>query len=367
MDKSRRSAVVCVVGLLVLLAPVSLGARQDFDQLVVFGTSLSDPGNAFALAGGNNTPPAYVLDEFLVPFFMYPRGGHHASNGATWIEQLALALGLADNAQAAFRSPGRTAMNFAVAAARARVFPDNAHLTLQVGAYLGKVGGNASPDAQYFIEMGSADVRDALFAALTGGNPALIRQQAIGAIAGAITALHSRGARKFLVWNAPDMGLTPAIIRLDQLVPGAAAIASFQAAQFNTDLTTALTALSATLPGIHIDQFDIFSLLHDVVAHKTAYGLTTVDTPCVTPNDPPFTCQKPDAYLFWDGIHPTEAGHAIIAEEVRALLGAGALGATLARRMGARPASRLIAALAPATSRPSSPANGPAFRSIEAA
>jgi phospholipase/lecithinase/hemolysin len=39
----------------------------------------------------------------------------------------------------------------------------------------------------------------------------------------------------------------------------------------------------------------------------------------VTPNVPPFACQNPDDLLFWDGIHPTKAGHAIIAQQIASL------------------------------------------------
>jgi outer membrane lipase/esterase len=31
------------------------------------------------------------------------------------------------------------------------------------------------------------------------------------------------------------------------------------------------------------------------------------------PSSPPFRCAQPDRWFFWDGIHPTRAGHAIIA------------------------------------------------------
>jgi phospholipase/lecithinase/hemolysin len=56
-----------------------LAAQAPFGSIVVFGTSLSDPGNALALWGGTNTPPDYLLDPFLaacvtpgVPSFTCP-------------------------------------------------------------------------------------------------------------------------------------------------------------------------------------------------------------------------------------------------------------------------------------------------------
>jgi phospholipase/lecithinase/hemolysin len=32
-------------------------------------------------------------------------------------------------------------------------------------------------------------------------------------------------------------------------------------------------------------------------------------------------CSHPNRYLFWDGIRPTRAGHAILARRVREILG----------------------------------------------
>jgi phospholipase/lecithinase/hemolysin len=40
----------------------------------------------------------------------------------------------------------------------------------------------------------------------------------------------------------------------------------------------------------------------------------------VTPLAPPFDCKEPDEYLFWDGIHPTKATHAAIAQDIAGLL-----------------------------------------------
>jgi phospholipase/lecithinase/hemolysin len=40
----------------------------------------------------------------------------------------------------------------------------------------------------------------------------------------------------------------------------------------------------------------------------------------VTPNVAPFRCYDADAFLFWDGIHPTKAGHAILARETASVV-----------------------------------------------
>ena len=67
------------------LMPAVASAGTDYHRLVVFGDSLSDPGNAYVLTGASLVPP-YTN---LIPEAPYARGGHHLTNGATWIEQLA--------------------------------------------------------------------------------------------------------------------------------------------------------------------------------------------------------------------------------------------------------------------------------------
>ena len=81
---------------LALLSPSWVQA-MTFDSIVVFGGSVSDSGNAFALTGESNRPPYDKLDAFLVPTGPYSTGGHHFSNGATWIEDLAKYLRLNRN------------------------------------------------------------------------------------------------------------------------------------------------------------------------------------------------------------------------------------------------------------------------------
>ena len=76
MNKTERtsaslvsSLVVCFA--LVLAAPGWAAAQSRFSGLVVFGTSLSDPGNAFALTGEAGKPPDFNLNPLLIPSTPY--------------------------------------------------------------------------------------------------------------------------------------------------------------------------------------------------------------------------------------------------------------------------------------------------------
>ena len=306
--------------------------RAEFSGVVVFGTSLSDSGNAFALAGGTSTPPDYDLNPLLIPFAPYARGGHHLTNGATWVEQFARALKLAGSVQPAYRSESPIATNYAVGTARACDAPNdnNINLAEQVDTFLTDVGGLAPSDALYVIEMGSNDLRDAIVAALAvlqgGGslNQALqaglpILQCARLAIETQILTLYQAGARNFLVWTVPDPGLTPAIRSLG----GAAMqVAALVTTTFNNQmLLPTLQGLEQTLADINITILDAYTLLQQMNANPANFGLTNTTDACVTPGDEPYFCQAADEYLFWDGIHPTRAAHAIVAQEAARVLG----------------------------------------------
>jgi hypothetical protein len=158
-------------------------SAQSADGVVVFGTSLSDSGNAFALTGDASTPPDFTLNPFLIPSAPYAKGGHHFSNGATWIEQYARGLGLGNSAGAALATDDPSATNFAVGAARAYNDGVNFNLSRQVDTFLLRTGGVASPQSLYVIEMGSNDIRDSFQIYATGGDGGPVLAQALGSIA----------------------------------------------------------------------------------------------------------------------------------------------------------------------------------------
>ena len=170
--------------------------------------------------------------------------------------------------------------------------------------------------------MGGNDIRDALLAYFGGGLPAAAQviSEANASIKQRIATLHQAGARTFLVWRAPNVGLTPAIRMLNQKSPGAIQLATFLSQMFNQGLDGVVADSLEDLPGISIDRLDAFRLLSDLVASPSAFGLINVTEACLTPYVAPFTCGSPDEFLFWDGIHPTKAVHAIIAQEAATVL-----------------------------------------------
>ncbi len=265
------------VGLLALLAsqasPAAAGAPQRF---VVFGDSLSDPGNAFVLVRDVEVPPF----DNLIPDAPYARGALHFSDGATWVEQLSILDHALPSTGPALLNPAMFS-NYAVGGARARHagFFD---LSTQVGLFVNDFSGQTPTEALYVVFVGGNDVRDALAALArdpTFATSLGILNAALTAIRDNLLTLRAAGASSFFVVNAPDVGLAPAV-RL--LGPAAQGAATFLAAQFN---------------------------------------VTNVTQPCiaVNANAQPF-CANPGTFLFWDGIHPTVAGHRILAERARAAL-----------------------------------------------
>jgi outer membrane lipase/esterase len=67
-------------------------------------------------------------------------------------------------------------------------------------------------------------------------------------------------------------------------------------------------------------RLDVYAKLNTIVANPQLFGLSNVTAACITPSVPPFSCKKPDEFLFWDGIHPTKAAHGLLADEAAQVL-----------------------------------------------
>lgn len=309
-----------------LLAFQPLGARAGdappspspaFSEVVVFGDSLSDPGNVFALTG------QYSVRPFApIPSAPYAIGGMHFTNGQTWVERLSRALGSPTGAGPALRAP-HFYRNFAFGGARARANSAAAspHLGAQVGMYFANTGGTVAADSLHVVWFGANDVRDALEALAadpSGAASTAIVGAAVTAVSNNIVALWSAGGRTFLVPNVPNLAMTPAVAAQPAVVRGAAAQLS---AGYNAALEGALATLQSRLPGARIVRLDVFGLLNGVVAAPAPYGIVNTTAPCLS-----FgvyvgaICTNPGRYLFWDAIHPTAAVHGILATSAASTL-----------------------------------------------
>jgi phospholipase/lecithinase/hemolysin len=292
-------------------------------RLVVFGDSLSDPGNYYLAFGQVSEAPFAPIPD--APYDIGP--GHHFTDGRTWAERLAVRLDSPSGGLPALARPGEYT-NYAVGRARAR--PDAPvfaayDLTTQVGMFLGDFHGQAPPGATYIIWIGANDLDDALQALgtdPTGATSAAIVQGAIQTVAANVQVLWSAGARSFLIANLPDLGMTPAVRALG---PPAVGAASQITGLYNAGLQEALTQLQG-LPQVHFLQFDVNALLDQVIAQPKAFGLDDVVDACLTfftTTDP--VCAQPRRHLFWDGIHPTVAGHEILEEAAQKIIECAAL------------------------------------------
>lgn len=187
---------------LALACGQALAQYGNVDRVVVFGSSLSDTGNAFVWLSEPanqgcgtrlNVPPYDALDDNLTPEGPYAKGGHHVTNGATWVEDLARHLALAGNTRPALRQGGGKASNYAVFGARAVTFPCRFSLPEQVDAYHTDFS-QISGQTLVALEIGSNDVRDALVAAaLLGQDPKPLLQQALVSLANQVGLLQAMG------------------------------------------------------------------------------------------------------------------------------------------------------------------------------
>jgi phospholipase/lecithinase/hemolysin len=308
-SRSATLATLLAASTLTVTGAASAGDEQFHSnpELIVFGDSLSDSGNFYINTG------EYSVQPFeLVPSAPYALGGFHFTNGHTWVEILASLMRDLPSGGPALRRPGRFT-NYAYGTARSRPGTTGLDLGDQVGMFLSDFGGQAPREAVYVMWTGGNDVRDALGALQldpTGATSVGILQAAIAATADSIVALNGSGARVFLVLNAPNIAVTPVVRAL-----GAdAQVAALQLTMlYNQGLSQAIGNL-AVLPGIDIEQLDVFHILGQLIEDPESYGFVNVTEACIAPATiNGAICDRPNDYLFWDGIHPTRAGHRFLA------------------------------------------------------
>jgi outer membrane lipase/esterase len=272
-------------------------AAAQFSGFYFFGDSLTDAGSFKPVlppgTGRFTTNPGPVWAEVLAQRYGFTatpanQGGNDYAEGGARVSQLP---GVPNTPPTGTATP----------------------VTVQVQNFLGK--GAVNSGALYSVWAGANDVFFQLGLAAAGAaTPAQVQANlalAATQLAQQVGILNTNGARYLMVFNLPDIGRTPFGVGSGQ---GATitALSSF----FNS-------TLSAGLDSLHIDviRLNTFALLNEAIADPGAFGLTNVTTPaCTTPSSlicTSATLVAPNAaqtYLFADLVHPTTAGHKIVAD-----------------------------------------------------
>ncbi|MCA3604800.1 MAG: autotransporter domain-containing protein [Methylobacterium sp.] len=295
MIKGKASA-----GLLALATVLLAGTAQaQAPRYVTFGDSLSDIGNLFAATG--MPPPPYFNGRF--------------SNGRTFVEYL---------------SPGQAgwtggltpagSVNFAFGGART----DNAvalppGTVTQIGTFLAGGGTFGATDI-VTLWAGANNIFQGI-AVPANQNTAAMGAIASGAandVVNQVNTLAGAGARTIVVLSLPDIGLAP-----NFNTSPASPLASFSTSTFNATLKNGLAAVVAARPGTRVLQVNVAGLFSAAIANPGAFGFANVTNQCLTTVACVTATQAvQNTYLFWDGVHPTTAGHALVANAVSQYLNA---------------------------------------------
>ena len=282
---------------------------RDIGAVVSFGDSLSDNGNVYAATAG--TTPASP------PYF----NGHY-SNGQVFTEYLNGPMQPAGAATLGGVPIDPTAnQNYAFGGARTDTLPAlTPGIPDQIGFFQAKDGVFAANDVVTLLG-GANDIFDAAQQpAATPGSIAAagaLAAQNIGTAAGTLSQL---GAPTLVVLNLPDLGLTPQF----NGTPTTQFVGTLASDTFNSALNQAVFASAAANPGTDTHLVDVERVFSAIIADPQRFGFDNATdgcrfvTSCLNGSQ-----AEQNQYLFFDNVHPTTAGHQLLASLVLDYLTAG--------------------------------------------
>ncbi len=278
LRKSVLTLIVSFLSLIMVLLATPSNSLGKVNELIIFGDSLSDVGNVYKVTNGIYPPnPPYFQGRY--------------SNGLVWVEYIASKFGL---------SP-KQITNFAYGGAT----------TVKVGSYgipglLGQINNfqsvqsRANNNALYIVWAGANDY-------LYGTANTTMPVDPPGNLAMSIQSLSLMGAKKILVANLPDLGNLPHTRNSSN-----SNILTASTNSHNLSLSKSLDVLRKKFGSdTEIIELDANSLYKEAISNPAKFGFTNVQEACLKNLS---SCDNPDKFLFWDGIHPTSAGHRILAE-----------------------------------------------------
>jgi outer membrane lipase/esterase len=268
---------------------------DDFTAFYVIGDSLSDFGLAYAAVGDPPSPP--YAQRF--------------SDGPVWNEY----IGAGYFSNEPFFS---YAVGGAQALTNADMSPD---LPYQKGLFFGQDPLNLFDLTPFTLEDARGDPGERPLMALAMGNNDMLRSigdadtndvadAAVDEIGLAISDFAAAGVSDFMVFNLPDLALTP---RYQFERPDEAGEATAASLYFNQALDAELGRFS----DVNITQIDIFSEFNNIVADLESFGFLDTLVPCITgdPTDPSAVCpvEERPRRVFFDGIHVNSTTQMLLA------------------------------------------------------
>ncbi len=287
--KIASSHLIALFACTLAIGSSALAQSKPFSAFVEFSGALSDTGN-YSSVNGDSPAPFYK---------------NRTTNGPVAGELLAAHLGLKAESSNHLVGPVQ-GTNFAVRDALAGGTGPN-DLPSQLKAYFASRGGNADPDAFYFVFNGGNDVIGAAF------NPddKVAEKMLSDAVKGLETALRTlvqKGAKTIMAPNFVDLSHVPAFSG-----PATAARARKISISYNNQFEQMLGDLEKEL-NFKFIHWDFDQMLKDMIAHGAEFGLLNTSEPCA----PLLASGKgnPENYLFLTEIFPTTKVHKLMADSM---------------------------------------------------
>ena len=308
----RRLALVAL-----LLVTTASGARAvTYTALYAFGDSLSDLGNTYNELGGSGSDQAiYSEIGYTSSAGRYDHG--RWSNGKLWVEHLNDALGLSALARNPGSQPILFGTNFAWAGSTSGTgYTDFIlhNLQLQISDMISLSGGTVPSTALYTVWSGGNDVINYVQDG-EPNTPAGIDAHTTtmaGNIETALTTLYNAGARHLLAPNLPALGDKPSFVNTPNQAFANAIVESY-----NPKLEQKLMDFRTAHPDVFLFGWDTYSQFDDMLSNPASYGFTNTEQAAFDNSGayPGTVVADPNSHVFWDGTHPTEAGHTILGQD----------------------------------------------------
>ncbi|RLM55160.1 GDSL esterase/lipase [Panicum miliaceum] len=137
--------------------------------------------------------------------------------------------------------------------------------------------------------------------------------------------LYAVGARKFVIFSIQPTGCTP-VVRAFLNITGAACFepVNHAVALFNSELRRLVDGARSRMPAARLAYIDSYRIIKDMLDHPAKHGVRETGRACceMSRSSSGVLCKKQGPvcrdrteYVFFDGLHPTDAVNAMIARK----------------------------------------------------